>query len=270
MSALADFQAAFLQALRDPSAAADERVAALVRQPGFAVYRNTVWRGCIDALAANYPAILRLVGDDWFRAAAAVYVRRRPPVQPMLVDYGAGFAEFLETFAPAAELPHLPAVARLDRCFTEAHLAADAQALEPDALAAQLRQAAASAATLRLAPHPAARWHWCDEAPARMIWARNRDLEADDGELAWRAEGTLLTRPRGAVQMQPLARCGVALLAACAAGRPLLQALEAAAEVDPHTAPTLLPSLAAAGAFAAAPAQPDKPPPAATTRRANS
>ena len=42
-------------------------------------------KGCIDALQANYPAVTRLVGEEWFRAAAAVYVRQAPPTNPMLL-----------------------------------------------------------------------------------------------------------------------------------------------------------------------------------------
>ena len=43
----------------------------------------------------------------------------------MLVDYGEEFPDFLATFEPAAELPYLSDVARLDRFWTQAHVAAD-------------------------------------------------------------------------------------------------------------------------------------------------
>ena len=49
--------------------------------------------------------------------------------------YGQGFADFLRDFAPAADLPYLCGVARLDRFWTEAHCAADACVLAPSALA---------------------------------------------------------------------------------------------------------------------------------------
>mgnify|MGYP000920526237 CR=1 FL=1 len=133
---------------------------ALLAQPGFAVYRNTVAKGCIDALQANYPAVHALVGTDWLRAVAHAFVHQHPPSDGRLMDYGAGFAEFLEGFGPAASLPYLGAVARLDRCWTEAHLAADAPALQAAWLA---QQAPEALALLRLHPHPATRWRW----PAR-------------------------------------------------------------------------------------------------------
>ena len=84
---------------------------ALLAQPGFAVYRNTVTKGCIDALQANYPAVHALVGTDWLRAAAHAFVHQHPPSDGRLMGYGAGFAEFLEGFDPAADLPYLGASA---------------------------------------------------------------------------------------------------------------------------------------------------------------
>ena len=118
------FQDAFAQALQT-GVTRDPTLAALMAQPGFSVYRNTVTKGCVDALVANYPTVARLVGDDWFRAAAAVFVRQNPPRCPMLVSYGDAFPDFLATFEPAAELPYLADVALLDRFWIEAHVAAD-------------------------------------------------------------------------------------------------------------------------------------------------
>ena len=124
---LTAFQDGFSAALIGRAAQAPW-LSALESQPGFAVYRNTVLKGCIDALQASYPTVCQLVGTDWFRAAAAVYARAQPPRDGLLMDYGDGFAHFLDQFAPAADLPYLSAVARLDRCWTECHLAADATA----------------------------------------------------------------------------------------------------------------------------------------------
>lgn len=167
---LAEFQDRFLRTLLDPE---------LPAPPAFAVYRNTVMKGWIDALQANYPTVARLVGDEWFRAAALRFVRAQPPRVPMLMEYGEDFPAFLESFAPAAELPYLPAVARLDRLWTECHLAPDET--------------------------PPMRWAWF-EMPAYTIWSRTRAGETDLGDVEWRAEGALLTRPHDAVQWIALER----------------------------------------------------------------
>ena len=95
---LAQFQASFAQALFAP-ADIDSPVAALSAQPAFAVYRNTVMKACIDALEANYPAVARLVGSEWFRAAAALYVAARPPNDARMLRYGDGFPDFLRVSA---------------------------------------------------------------------------------------------------------------------------------------------------------------------------
>lgn len=205
-------------------------LSALESQPGFAVYRNTVLKGCIDALQASYPTVCQLVGTDWFRAAAAVYARAQPPRDGLLVGYGDGFARFLDQFEPAAELPYLSAVARLDRCWTECHLAADATALGRDWLA---QQAAATLSQVPLRPHPAARWAWCDAHPAYALWQHHRAGRALPDALDWSGDGALLTRPQSEVTWRPLPRAGVAFLDACAQGLTLEAAATHALEADP-------------------------------------
>ena len=151
---LTAFQDGFSAALLGRAAQAPW-LSALESQPGFAVYRNTVLKGCIDALQANYRTVCQLVGEDWFRAAAGVYAQAQPPRDGLLMNYGAGFGDFLASFAPAADLPYLPAIARLDRCWTECHLAADATAVDRGWL---VQQAPDTLPRVQLRPHPAARW----------------------------------------------------------------------------------------------------------------
>lgn len=226
---LARFQDDFARALLATDDAAPPAITLLTTQPAFAVYRNTVIKACIDALQANYPAINRLVGDEWLRAAAAIYVRDALPTQPMLLNYGADFADFLARFEPAADLPYLPGVARLDRYWTEAHIADSAEVLDPAALA---RLASGNFFRAQLQPHAAARWTWFDDAPIYTIWSRNRSNGAVDTDIQWQPEGALLTRPRDAVTWRALNPAGCAFLDACAAGDTLAAAVQAALDVD--------------------------------------
>lgn len=229
MPTLASFQDAFAQALlAPPGTAAPGGVHALAAQPGFAVYRNTVLKGLIDALQANYPAVARLTGETWFRAAAAVYARATPPDDPVLLRYGASFPAFLAAFEPAREMPYLPGVARLDRLWCESHTARDEPTLAPAALAALTPQ---QLAVTVLYPHAAARWTWFDDAPVYSIWARNRAAlvhENEPWQPAWHAEGALLTRGAGAVQWCALNAAAFAFIEACARGGTLAQAAAAA------------------------------------------
>ena len=246
---LAQFQAAFAQALFAPQDVADPVVQRLVAQPAFAVYRNTVMKGCIDALEANFPAVARLVGGEWFRAAAALHVVSEAPRDGRLLNYGSGFADFLQGFEPAAGLTYLPGVARLDALWREAHAAQDAVAL--DDAASLARCAPQSLATLVLQPHPAARWMWFAEQPIYSIWARNRrSAEEAEEDLVWQGEGALLTRPADTVVWRAITEAGCAFLDACAAGLPLADAAERALAVDPAAdLAALLESLLCAGAF---------------------
>lgn len=248
-SALSRFQDDFVASLWAANDDLASHLRPLALQPGFSVYRNTVMKGCIDALQANFPAVLKLVGEEWFRAAAALHVRAQPPDDARLLRYGAQFPDFLRDFPPAAELPYLGGVAQLDRFWTEAHVASDADALTPSAIAdlplAQLGD-------LVLVPHPAARWVWCGDQPVYSLWRRNRDERCanDDGELNWWGEGALVTRPAGQVQWTSLGAAGCAFLDACSAGQPLAQATEVALARDAQVdLAQLMASLLEAGAF---------------------
>ena len=229
--ALGDFADAFAAALlgRPPPHGVD--LDALAAQPGFRVYRNTVMKGCVDALAANFPAVLAVVGEEWFRAAARIYAAANLPTTPMLVEYGATFPAFLAAFEPAQALPYLADVAALDRLWTEAHVAADAAPLDAARLTALAPERVASA---RLVPHPSARWRWFADAPIFSIWRGNRDAShARDLEtLDWRGEGVLLVRPRGAVEARAIDAASCAFIDACARGACAADALSAAAAID--------------------------------------
>ncbi len=227
--ALSRFQGDFAQALLATDGLSPPAMAAVTAQPAFAVYRNTVLKGCIDALQANYPAITRLVGEEWMRAAAAVYARDALPGQPMLLQYGADFGDFLTQFEPAAELPYLPGVAHLDRYWTEAHAAASEDTLVP-AAAAQL--ARSNFFRVRLQPHAATRWAWFANAPIYTIWSRNRSDDTVDGDIDWHAEGALLTRPQDAVQWRAIDEAGCAFLDTCTSGGSVADAAQAALEVQ--------------------------------------
>ena len=226
----------------------ESSLAQLTGQPGFKVYRNTVLKASVDALAANYPAIVRLVGEEWFRSAALIHACAEPPESVCLIEYGCGFADFLSAFGPAAELPYLGDVARLDRFWTECHVAADEAPLEAAMLAAlgetELLQSA-------LRPRASVRWHWCASQPAYSIWRANREQCELADELNWDGEGALLSRVDGQVAWQAASLGMCAFLDACAAGDDLQAATTQAVEAEPALdVACLLGTLIQAEAFA--------------------
>jgi hypothetical protein len=123
------------------------------RERRFAVYRNNVKASLIATLTARYPVIQRLVGEEFFEATALVFVERHPPHSPVLAEYGAAFAAFLGSFEPAADLPYLADVARLEWARHEAFHAADAESSPIGRLAAL---GADDLEPARLILHPAA------------------------------------------------------------------------------------------------------------------
>lgn len=100
-----------------------------------AVYRNNVTSSLVDALADTFPVVQQLVGTEFFRAMAAVFVRLHPPRSCILAHYGDGLAAFVADFEPAAGLPYLPDVARLEFARLRALHAADVPPIADEALA---------------------------------------------------------------------------------------------------------------------------------------
>lgn len=245
------FQEAFAAALFSPPATLNPEMARLAAQPAFAVYRNTVMKVCVDALEANFPAVARLVGAEWFHAMASIYVVADAPRDARLLCYGNSFADFLRVFEPAAELVYLPGVARLDTFWREAHGAPDVPAIDAAWVA---RHEPDQIAAWALGPHPAARWAWFDEQPIYSIWARNRRPDDLAEELTWKGEGALLTRPRDTVRWQEISKDCCVFLDACAAGADLSEAMERVlvANSDAELASTFS-TLLRAGAFAGTP-----------------
>jgi hypothetical protein len=99
------------------------------------IYRNNVAITLAGALRLAYPVVDKLVGPEFFAGVARAFIARHPPQTAYLNDYGAGFADFLGVFPPAAELAYLPDVARLEWAVNLSLNAPDAPALEVAALA---------------------------------------------------------------------------------------------------------------------------------------
>lgn len=247
MSDLARFQTAFAEALSGDVAGLAPWIAPEAA-PRFAVYRNTVAKGCADAVAAQFPTLASVVGEPWLRAAAALFARAHPPLSAGLADYGEGFPAWLAAFPPAADMPWLAGLARIDWARGEALFARDLPPLRAEAVAALPADAYVG---LAAELHPAARvLRFADGAPS--LW---RALQGDDPpadvELSPEPEGLLLTRPDLEVRTELLSPGGLGFLDACRAGLSLAAAGEAALEAqsDLRLADTFA-AFIAAGAFA--------------------
>lgn len=202
-------QSAFADALLDPALPAPPDIAPAGH---FAVYRNNVMSGLTAALAAGFPAVQAIVGEDFFAALAQAYIRQHPPRSPVLLEYGDGFGDFIAGFAPAADLSYLPDVARLEAAYTQVFHAADA------APASGLEQIDAQRLDrLRLRLHPAVALIR-SAYPVATIWLMNTGALPPDEITDWQGEDCLLCRPALGVSLLRLAPGQAAVIAALQSG----------------------------------------------------
>lgn len=220
-------QAAFAAALWAPERAVPDGLTACgYRRPErrFTVHRNNAISGLVRALAQRFPITAELVGAVFFAGMAREFVLRLPPRSPVLLDYGDELAGFIEGFAPAAELPYLADIARLEAAHSRACHAADVAPLDPATLS-NLDSARLPDMVVML--HPAAEIVRSPH-PVATIWA----MHAGETTLApvthWVAEDVLVTRPQLTVSMRLLPPGGAAFLLALGAGVTLASAIEAA------------------------------------------
>lgn len=232
MTLLADRQRAFSAALRDPSLPAPHGLIGPDGQPSqkrFSVYRNNVVTGLIEALKAAYPAVCRLVGLEFFREMSRLYVYFEPPRSPILLDYGAGFSDFIAEFEPASSLPYLADVARIERAWTEAYHAPEATAVEVDDFATIATNVLPH---VRLQLHPSVRIVR-SRLPALTIWRMN----IEDGvpapvDLTAGGEDALVLRPDAQVEVWSMPPGGADFVATLIEGRSVAQATKAALTSD--------------------------------------
>jgi hypothetical protein len=223
-----ELQDAFASALRDPAAPPPGAIGKTAGSPPvrrFSVYRNNVAVGLIGALADNYPVTARLVGGAVFRDLAVAFTAAHPPKSPLMQDFGAGLADFLESYPPADRLPWLADMARLERAWLCAYHAADAEPAGIGALGAIAEEALAEA---HLSLHPAARLV-CSPFPVASIWHAHQgdDVGAALRSLPEGGEDTLVTRPDGDVEIRRLPPGAAAFVRALGDGAPFAAAAEA-------------------------------------------
>ena len=202
--------------------AADGRAPAGLHRAGrFAVYRNNAASGLIGALAVRYPAVKRLVGDEFFAGVALAFARQSLPQSPVLIGYGAAFPAFIASFGPAAGLAYLPDVARLESLWWQAYHAADVATIAPADFAAiapeqlgGLRLAFAPSAAVIISAHPV----------ASIVESQRADGSLAGIDMA-RAEAALVFRRGHSPVIEAIASPEASFLGALMQDRPLGECL---------------------------------------------
>jgi len=192
----------------------------------FQVYRNNFWISVEEALAEIYGVVERLVGRRFFTFMTDRFLRSYPLRHGNLHQLGGELPAFLKGFKPAAGLPYLPDIARLEWAYNQVFHAADAVPFNPQLLVGlppakilQLHFDLASCSRLVYSPFPI--FH---------IWRVNQEGYAGDQQvdLAAGSASVLVTRPALEVELQQLDQGDAGFLQSLTAGCNLGEATEAA------------------------------------------
>ncbi|MGY1892328.1 DUF2063 domain-containing protein [Pseudomonas asplenii] len=196
----------------------------------FAVYRNNVQGSLINALSDSYPVVAQLVGDEFFRAMAAVFVQQQPPQSPLMNRYGEAFAAFIQTFEPASSVPYLADVARLEHLRTLAYHAADALPVRAEQITTALADVQ-TLSELRLDLHPSL--HLLDSAYAVVaIWGAHQHDSTLEGIDVNQRQHALVLRNGLDVEVFALEPGASVFIRNLIDGQPLLAAAEHSPEFD--------------------------------------
>jgi hypothetical protein len=225
MPGLLELQRAFSAQLLSASARLDGESAS-----GFEIYRETATSTLVNALRLSFPAVERLVGAEFFDGAARAFIPNHAPASAYLNDYGGEFADFLFKFSPAAAVPYLADVARLEFTVNRALHAPDRAALS----LARLRALdESSLARVCFSVHPSVSLLQLG-FPADAIW--RAVLDQNDAAMAAIDLGCgpvrlLVGRDAGGVQVRRLDAAAFEFAARLFSGGPLHAAIEPASEV---------------------------------------
>lgn len=240
MPSLRDMQTRVVDALLDAS---PDDLAGLIRSDGMspearlAIHRNTLRSNFLGALRSAYPAVHRLVGEDYFRDVVAAYQRHHPSRSGDLNQAGESFADHLSRVHPDDEFRYLAEVARLEWLIQEALLAADHGPLDLQALGEVVP---AAYDTLGFALHPTLRL-FQSEFPALRIWEANVDeaepplMSLDEG-----GERVAILRLEGHLRLHRLTRGEYEFLACLSGGACFSASVHRASAADPDFDATLV------------------------------
>ncbi|AZN37097.1 HvfC/BufC N-terminal domain-containing protein [Iodobacter ciconiae] len=189
-------------------------------------YRANCRLNRIAALQSIFSNVMQLVGEDFFAALAREYVDATPANSADLHAMGDDFSNFIAQFAPAAELPYLTDMARVDWARWRAYLATDEAVLGLPELA---ELAATDFASMQLQFHPSLQLVQSAQWPIADILAMHAGGPSAD--LAQGGQQLLISR----TQWQAISLGQWTFVQSLSAGDCVGDALEGALQIDPNT-----------------------------------
>ena len=197
-----------------------------------AVYRDTMLSVLTTALRLTYPAVCRIVGEEFFEAAAEIFIVQSPPASAYLNDYGAGFADFLAAFPPARPLSYLPEMTALEWAINCALHAPDAGTMSAARLSAL---AGLGHEQVRLVPHPSLQF-LSATFPVELLWRAvldDDDTALENFDFNAGRRWLLVSRTKAHVEIAALPEAEWHFAKALAEGKSLERALNDAKPDDP-------------------------------------
>lgn len=226
IDAFAGLQHSFAAAVLGQPVELPIRAATAARaESGLAVHRNNLMSGLIKVVAARFPTVRRLLGEDCFLEAVRRFIAAEPPRSPLLLDYGDAFPEFLRRIGDDSCIAD---IADLEAARGKAYHAADAVSLPPQAFAAIPAERLAG---LLLTFHPSILLLQ-SRFPIVSIWQANQEA-GDVALLQEQPEAALIARPVLEVEVWNLPPGGFAFFTALRGGATMAEAVAAAMDAAP-------------------------------------
>ena len=230
---LAQLEQRFLDGVmgRDASVANAFQAGEISAEKRLAIYQNNVFSNYRSALEAIYPAVLRLVGEEYFYYAASRYIRSYPSSSGDIHHYGHEFAELLAGLPGAAELAYLPDTARLEWLVHEAFHAANHEQIDLGRLQSVAPE---EYGNLRFKLHPAARL-MKSNFPVHRVWQVNQPDYSGEVtvDLSEGGEALLVMRRDFVVEVAAVSPGEFAILTAFSQGVAFGSAIELALAAEP-------------------------------------
>ncbi|MBL8892952.1 MAG: putative DNA-binding domain-containing protein [Rhizobiales bacterium] len=213
MSSLAELQSQMTQAIFKGHAADIEQALVAGRaDPArrFAIYRNNTFLSLTAHLKAVFPVTAKLGDERFFAYAANEFIRRAPPREPRLSNYGAEFPKFLARFQASRATPILAEMAQFEWTVQSALTTATKPVINLD----RLIEAGPGAALSPLELQPClgfALSHW----PVATLWAASGEAAEP---LAERSSRLAVWRERDSVRVAALSKARFAFWRTLARG----------------------------------------------------
>jgi len=184
------------------------------------VHPNSATASVISVLAARFPVVCRMVGEEVFRDIARRYIVSEPLRSAMVLQYGETFPRFLRGLGCQASISYLADIAELEMARVRAWHAAEATPVDGAGLASLPQDRLLK---LHVRFHPSVSI-LSSRFPIVSVWQENQP-GGEGGVQRWCGEAALVARPLREVEVSRLPPGGFAFLRSLSQGGRLLEAM---------------------------------------------